>query len=167
MTRRFTKYPSNYVKASDSVDRKASSTRPIDFSGIVLGPLSYGDIVNVNGLEWRLCNIEKYPAAIHYKFINDDTGKTIKLTKTPGHPDWLRMSSIDGSLDEGIAINTILHSNKSCVYTHGLSYRNPTTYREPISKEEAIEIIKDNTLVDVKEESDVFLINTFSENDMW
>ena len=166
--RQFTKYPSNYIKASaDRDNRVAMQTQARDFYDVDVTSLQRGDIVNVNGLDWRLSYIEKFPRAIHYNFINDDSGRKIQVTKTPGHPEWLRMSSFDSSLNVDVAIDTILNSDKPCVYTLGVSYRNPTTYRVPISKEEAIRIIKGDNVVDVEEQEDVFHINAYSGNDLW
>jgi len=153
-----------YIRSSTNAAR---TTQARDFVNIDVTSLKEQDIVNVNGLDWRLYYIQEYPRAIQYNFINDDSNRKITVTKTPGHPEWLRMSSVDSSLNERVAIDTILNSNKPCVYTHGLEYRHPTTCRVPISKEKAIEIIKSPNTVDVEEEADVFHINTLSGNDLW
>ena len=146
---------------------RALKVQARDFYDIDVTAMSSGDTVQVKGLDWRLAFIEKFPRAIEYNFINDDTGRTITVTKTPGHPEWLRMSSFDSSLNVDIAIDTILNSNKPCVYTHGLAYRGPTTYRVPISKEKAVDIIKNGKdVVDVEEEANAFHINTLSGNDL-
>ena len=170
--RKFTKYPSSYVRASqfnyDSpYARKALAIQARDFCDIDVTALNEQDIVEVGGLNWRLYNIERYPRAIKYNFINEDTRRTITVTKTPGHPEWLRMSSFDSSLNADIAAEAILNSDKQCVYTHGIGYRHPTTYRVPISKEKAIDIIYNaSDVVDVEEEADVFHINTLGGNDL-
>ena len=146
--------------------RKALATQARDFLGVDVTSLSEQDVIEVNGLDWRLAYIERYPRAIKYNFINDVTYRTITVTKFPDHPEWLRMSSLDSSLDTDVAIDTIINSNKPCVYTHGYAYRHPTTYRVPISKEKAIEIIERSDAVDVEEEADVFHINTLGGNDL-
>lgn len=58
-------------------------------------------------------------------------------------------------------------TTKPFKYTHGLIYRGPATLREPISKEEAINIVKKEMLVDVDEMEDYIHVNTYSSNDMW
>lgn len=161
-----------YVRASrfnyDSpYASKALDIQARDFMGIDMSKLSEGDIIGVRGLDWRLYNIGNYPRAIKYEFINDDTGRTITVHKFPGHPEWLRMSSTDSSLNVAMAVDAIRKSNKPCVFTYGLAFRNPTTYRVPISKEEAIEIIKSRDAVDVEEEADVFHINKLSGSDLY
>jgi len=169
--RRFIKYPNSYVKAAFNYEspyaRKALRIQARDFCDIDVTSLKKQDVVSVGGLDWRLYYVERYPRAIKYNFINDDTGRTITITKTPGHPEWLRMSSFDSSLNADVAADAILNSNKPCVYTHGISYRHPTTYRVPISKDKAIDIIYSAAdVVDVEEEADVFHINTLSGNDL-
>ena len=79
----------------------------------------------------------------------------------------LKMSFYNGTLDKNKAKSVILESDKPCVYTYGLGYRNPTTYRKSISKEDAIEIIEDEGFLDITEEDNAFHLNGFSSNDMW
>ena len=52
-------------------------------------------------------------------------------------------------------------------YTIGLEYRSPTTCHVPITKEEAINKIKTNSLVDVDLKDNIIHVNTFTTNDMW
>ena len=78
-----------------------------------------------------------------------------------------KMSFFDGSLDREKAINFIKQSNKPCTYTFGLRYRNPTTKDVPILKEEAINIIKTESLLDITEYEDRIDLNAYSSNDMW
>jgi hypothetical protein len=153
-----------YVRSSQF--NKASDIQARDFMGIDMSKLSEGEIIEVRGLDWLLYHIDSYPRAIEYKFFNDDTDRTITVKKFPGHPEWLRMSSVDSSLNVDMAVDAIRNSNKPCVYTYGLAYRHPTTYRVPISKEEAIKIIKGRDAVDVEEEADVFHINKLSGSDL-
>ena len=169
--RKFTKYPSSYIQATrinyDSpYARQALAIQARDFVNVDVTSLKTQDTVEVGGLLWRLYYVEKYPRAIEYNFINDDTGRRITVTKTPDHPEWLRMSYFDSSLNVDVAIDTILNSDKPCVYTYGLTYRNPTTYRVLISKDKAISLIKSGG-VDVEEEADAFHINKLSGNDLY
>ncbi len=54
------------------------------------------------------------------------------------------------------------------LYTHGLAYRHPTTYKQPISKERAIQIIDNADFLDVDAtHSDAIYLNTYSGDDMW
>lgn len=58
-------------------------------------------------------------------------------------------------------------TNKQFVYTYGLSYRKPTTYRKPITKEEALNYFTKLGMIDVTEEDECVHVEEFSENDMW
>lgn len=79
----------------------------------------------------------------------------------------LKMSFFDGTLDREKAIKTIVMTKKPCTYTFGLRYRNPTTKDVYITKEEAIEIVKKESLLDIKEYEDRIDLNAYSSNDMW
>ena len=79
----------------------------------------------------------------------------------------LKMSFYHGTLNKQKAIEVIKESEKPCVYTLGFSWKNPTTYREPVTEEKAIDIIKNADLLDITEEEKVFHLNAFSGNDMW
>ena len=79
----------------------------------------------------------------------------------------LKMSFYDGTLDREVAKNIIINSDKPCLYTYGLGYRNPTTNHKPISKEEALEIVKTKSLLDITEHDEYFHLNAYSDNDMW
>lgn len=79
----------------------------------------------------------------------------------------LRMSFFDGTLNREKAKEYILNSEKPCRYTYGLSYRNPTTNNIFITKEEALEIIAKESLLDVKEHDTYIHLNAYSSNDMW
>ena len=58
-------------------------------------------------------------------------------------------------------------TNKRLLYTYGLSYRQPTTYKKPISNTEAMNIFKKGGLLDVTEFDDYIHLNEYSANDMW
>ena len=77
------------------------------------------------------------------------------------------MSFYDGTLDRARAVAIIEKSSRKCVYTYGLSYRNPTTHNAPRTKKEAIAIVRNGGFVDVHFRKDVISINEYSANDMW
>lgn len=54
-------------------------------------------------------------------------------------------------------------------YTYGLEYRKPTTNHVKIDKNQAIQKIKDNSLVEVElyDEKNLIHVNAYSCNDMW
>ena len=79
----------------------------------------------------------------------------------------LKMSFFDGSLDREKAIEAIMTTYKPCTYTYGLRYRNPTTKDVYITKEEAIEIINRESLLDITEYENRIDLNAYSANDMW
>lgn len=79
----------------------------------------------------------------------------------------LRMSFYYGTLNRERLIEFIESTDKKIVYTYGLGYRNPTTYRKPISKEAAIKIAKNESLLDATEEAECLHLNAYSGNDMW
>ena len=64
-------------------------------------------------------------------------------------------------------IEYINKAEKEIKRTHGFSWKNPTTYKVAIGKENAINLIKKSSLIDITEEEDFIHLNTFSPNDMW
>lgn len=81
----------------------------------------------------------------------------------------MSMSFYDGTLDREKAIEVIrqLDADTKILYTIGLSYRNPTTYKTPISAEKAIQILETESWVDFRVYSGYVDINTYTANDMW
>ena len=79
----------------------------------------------------------------------------------------LKMSFYNGTLDKAIAKEVITNTDKELKYTYGLSFRNPTTHKKPISKEEALRIIDTEGMLDIDEYEDWIHLNAFSDNDMW
>ena len=79
----------------------------------------------------------------------------------------LKMSFYDGTLDKAKAKEVIAETEKELKYTYGLTFRNPTTNKKPITKEEALQIIDRESLLDINEYEDYILLNAFSSNDMW
>ena len=79
----------------------------------------------------------------------------------------LKMSFYNGTLDTAIAKEVITNTDKELKYTYGLSFRNPSTHKKPISKEEALRIIDTKGMLDIDEYEDWIHLNAFSDNDMW
>lgn len=80
----------------------------------------------------------------------------------------MKMSFYDKTLQRELAWAILKKTKRPIVHTHGLAYRKPTTYRKPIERAFAFEIVmqKDN-LLDISFEEDCVHLNTFSSNDMW
>lgn len=78
-----------------------------------------------------------------------------------------KRSFYDGTLDIEKAKEVIQATNKPIVYTYGFEFKNPTTHRVSITKEEAIEKIENEYYLDITEEDDCIHFNAFSSNDMW
>ena len=78
-----------------------------------------------------------------------------------------KMSFYDGTLDRNKLKEIIQSTEKNIVYTYGLAFRHPTTYRVPVSVEKALQIVECESLLDAKEEEGCIHLNAFSGNDMW
>lgn len=65
------------------------------------------------------------------------------------------------------ALNLLETTDKPIKFTYGLAYRNPTTYKVPMTREDAIKTLSSNGLVDMQEFEDYVHVNKYSENDMW
>lgn len=61
--------------------------------------------------------------------------------------------------------NFLKTTNKPFKYTYGFEYRNPTTHRVPITREQALKYWHE--CADVCEYDDFVHIQQFSANDMW
>lgn len=79
----------------------------------------------------------------------------------------LRMSFHDGTLNKEELIKFVNSTEKEVRYTYGLGFRNPTTNRELVTKDRALEIIESQSLLDATEEKDYLHLNAFSVNDMF
>lgn len=79
----------------------------------------------------------------------------------------IKMSFYNGTLDRKEAMKLVSDTDKKLVYTYGYEYRNPITHRKPITLDEAIDKIKNESLLDITEEEDCIHLNAFSSNDMW
>lgn len=79
----------------------------------------------------------------------------------------LKMSFFNGNLNKEKAIKFIQETKKPCVFTAGFKYKNPTIYEVYITKEEAIEKIKTESFLEIKEYENKVDLNAFSSNDMF
>ena len=79
----------------------------------------------------------------------------------------LKMSFFDGTLNRRMLRAVVETTDKPIVYTFGYEYKHPTTHRKPITKEEAVKIVLNESLLDAKEEDECIHLNAFSTNDMW
>lgn len=79
----------------------------------------------------------------------------------------IRMSFYNGTLNRPELIEFVKNTEKPIKYTYGLSYRHPTTYKVPVTKERAVEIINTQSLLDADEYEDYLHLNAYSGNDMW
>lgn len=78
----------------------------------------------------------------------------------------LKMSFFNGTLDKEKLKDFIARSNKEIRYTYGLAYKNPTTYKVLISKNEAFDIINKESMLDATEFEDYLNLNAYSANDL-
>lgn len=76
---------------------------------------------------------------------------------------------VQGELIPEEAVPYLLKRTKRrLLYTHGLGYRNPTTHNKPITLEQALQVIKENSWFDIDATHDDYIhINTYSDNDMY
>lgn len=79
----------------------------------------------------------------------------------------MEMSFHNGTLNRERAEQIIADSDLPILYTFGFEYRDPTTHCVPITKEEAYEIIRTESLLDIDFTDDYIYLNGYSENDMW
>lgn len=79
----------------------------------------------------------------------------------------LKMSFFNGTLNKEDLIKFVENTDKEIRYTYGLGYRNPTTNRELITKDRALEIIASESFLDADEEDEYLHLNAFSANDLY
>lgn len=79
----------------------------------------------------------------------------------------LEMSFYNGTLKVEELIEIIKNTNKPIVYTYGLKFRRPLTLEVPITKEQAIEYIKNDSRTDATEYFDRLDLNQYGSNDMY
>lgn len=78
-----------------------------------------------------------------------------------------KMSFYNGTLDREKLITEIKNTKKPIKYTYGFGYRNPTIHKKPVSVDEAIEIVRKQSLLDAEEYEEYIHLNAYSDNDMW
>lgn len=79
----------------------------------------------------------------------------------------LKMSFSDGTLNRGELRKFIKDTDKKILFTYGLTFKNPTTNKKEITKEDALEIVSVENLLDAEEYQDYFFLNAFSSNDLY
>ena len=79
----------------------------------------------------------------------------------------IKMSFYRGTLDRKRLAEYAKITSKDIRYTYGFSYRNPTTNKKLISKEEALEIIEKEGFLDADEDCETLFLNAYSANDMF
>ena len=79
----------------------------------------------------------------------------------------LKMSFYNGSMDREKLKDFILETDKPILYTHGFKWKGPTTYKIPVTKEKALDIVNNKNLLDADEYEDYLDLNSYSDNDMW
>ena len=79
----------------------------------------------------------------------------------------LKMSFFNGTVNRQILTDFINTTDLPIKYTYGLGYRSPTTNKVPVTKDRALEIAKNQSLLDATEEKDCLHLNASSANDMW
>ena len=79
----------------------------------------------------------------------------------------LNMSFYSGTLNKDKLNEFIKGYKKPIRYTYGLGYRNPTTNKVLIDEARALEIVKNESLLDARENEEYLHLNAYSGNDMW
>ena len=79
----------------------------------------------------------------------------------------LKMSFYNGTMNRAELKDIINGTDKEIRYTYGYTWKNPTTYRKPISKAEALKIIDTQSYLDADDTHGYIHLNAFSENDMY
>lgn len=135
-----------------------------------------GCIYTVNGenMPWDLSYNEFIACARWYAETENNYKECLKILEyeepKPEPAKLLKYcfcSKEHGNCTKEEIISLVEKTDKPFVYTYGLAYRNPTTHRKPMSKEEAVNKVKSNGMIDITEEAEVIHIEEFSENDMW
>lgn len=79
----------------------------------------------------------------------------------------IKMSFYNGTLNRAELTDAVRKTEKPILFTYGLAYRNPTTYKVPVSVEKAVDIIEKECFLDAEEFTDHIHLNAFSANDMY
>lgn len=72
-----------------------------------------------------------------------------------------------GMLNKPYVAAVINKTKRPLLYTYGYTWKNPTTLRKSITKEQALDILNKASLLDVTATKDNIHLNEFSANDMW
>lgn len=79
----------------------------------------------------------------------------------------LTMSFYNNTLNRKKLIEFIKNTNKEIRYTYGFSFKKPVINNKLITKDEAINIVNNEPLLDATELEDILFLNAFSGNDMF
>jgi hypothetical protein len=79
----------------------------------------------------------------------------------------IEMSFYNGTLDKEGLKEFIEKTDKTIRYTYGFKFKSPTTRDVPVSKEQALQIVNAQSMLDAKELDDCLDLNAYSGNDMW
>ena len=79
----------------------------------------------------------------------------------------IRQEKGDLPFSRAEACKYIKLDERPVLYTHGISYRNPAIYKKPISKEEALKILKRANILDISTHDGYIYLHTYDESDMW
>ena len=79
----------------------------------------------------------------------------------------LKMSFSNKTLKRDELVGFIQTTTKPILYTYGFAYRHPTTYKKPITVDEAIQIAKNECFLDADEYDEYLHLNAFSSNDLF
>lgn len=79
----------------------------------------------------------------------------------------LKMSSFSGTMNRNKLKQFIDQTDKPIRYTHGFDFKNPTTRNVYVTKNQALQIIDDQCILDAVELPDCLYLNSFSSADMW
>ena len=121
--------------------------------------LSYTEFVEC--AQWYAETEQNYKECLKILGVEKPKPEPAKLLK------YCFCSKEHGNCTKEEIIKLVENTSKPFVYTYGLAYRNPTTHRDPMSKEDAIKKVKSSGMLDITEEAEVIHIEEFSENDMW
>lgn len=78
----------------------------------------------------------------------------------------LKMSFCNKKMDRSELVKFIQTTTKPILYTYGFAYRHPTTYKKPVTVDEAVQIVKEEFYLDADEYDEYLHLNAFSSNDM-
>lgn len=165
----------NWEKAVDNYNISAKKIKSFcDWHACFYSTNGYVYTIDGDHMPWDLSYQEFVDCARWYAETEQTYNECLELLgaekKKPEPAKLLKYcfcSKEHGNCTKEEIVSLVEKTDKPFVYTYGLSYRNPTTHRKPISKEEAVNKVKSNGMIDITEEAEVIHIEEFSENDMW